>query len=151
MSTSFEELLLPSLEAFKVKESEPIRSARRPAGDHILIETRTIEPKLEPYTSLVDFWLHALFGFLEDSGSTIEWFEGLAYQAQFRNLPPQAFKEHYQQVTDRLILPPPVLPEISEAHLLLNGRVKSFMGFDEDGLCWAATYGPCYFSDFKPY
>ena len=151
MSMLFEDLLLPSLEDFKPKESQPVRSARRPAGDHILIETRTTEPALGPYTSMVDFWLHALHGFLQDSGSKVEWFEGLAYQAQFRSLEPAQFSQAYQQVAEQLILPPPNLPEISEAHLLLNGRVKSFMGVDEDGLYWAATFGPCYFSDLTPY
>lgn len=142
MITTFDEQLLELIEDFKLREEEPIRTARRPAGEQVLIETWTLPEGKSEYASLLDFWLSSLYGFLEDSGSDVRWFEGLAYQSRFVRLECEEFRTEYRALQQRLTLPPLETVFLTTAYRVLDGRLISYMGVNEDGDFWSATYGP---------
>ncbi len=135
------------LEEYKPREEEPLRAARRPAGKQLLIERWTLPGGHSVYTSPIDFWLSTLRHFLEDTGSDIRWFEGLAYQSVFEELEPAEFQSEYRQLQSRLILPPQDTVFLTTAYRALGGKVTSYLGQTEDGDWWSGTFGPCYFSD----
>lgn len=139
--------LLELLEHFKARTQEPVVSARRPAGERVLIETWTRPHGKSTYTCLMDFWVHALFRFLEDSGSDRQWFEGLAYQSKFVDLTPKDFHGEYRELQQELILPPPETIWLNKAYRVLNGRIVSYMGLTEENEFWTGTFGPCYYGD----
>lgn len=135
------------LEEYKPREDEPLRAARRPAGKHLLIERWTTPGGKSEYSSLLDFWLSTLRHFLEDTGSDIRWFEGLAYQSVLVELEPGEFQTEYKALQQRLILPPPETVFLTRAYRSLNGKVISYLGQTEDGDFWSGTFGPCYFGE----
>lgn len=135
------------LEEYKPKEDEPLRTARRPAGKQLLIERWTLPGGRSTYRSQVDFWLSTLHHFLEDTGSDIRWFEGLAYQSVFVELEPMEFQAEYRELQQRLILPPLETVFLTKAYRALQGKVVSYLGQTEDGDWWSGTFGPCYFGD----
>lgn len=147
MTTSLDEQLLLLLEDFKPRQEEPVRSARRPAGQRMLVESWTSPGGTESFVSLLDFWTRALYRFLEDTGSDVRWFEGLAYQALFQELTPQRFFEEYRELQHRLTLLPPETVGLLQAFRVLDGRVISYMGLTAEGDFWAGTFGPCYFGE----
>lgn len=146
MVSTFDEQLLELIEDFKPQEDLPIRRARRPAGEQILIETWTRPDGKEAFKSLLDFWLASLHEFLDDSGSDIRWFEGLAYQSRFVRLESREFRQEYRALQDRLTLPPPETIFLIEAYRVLDGRLISYMGVTEDQDFWSATFGPGHFT-----
>lgn len=147
MLSTFDDQLLELIEDFKAREDLPLRKARRPAGANILIETWTEPDGKGAFKSLLDFWLASLYGFLGDSGSDIRWFEGLAYQTRFVTLSCGEFRQEYRRLQERLTLPPPETIFLVESHRVLDGRVISYMGVNEDRDYWAATFGPGHFAD----
>lgn len=141
----FNQQILELLEEFKPRDEEPVRSARRPAGESLLIETQTYDSGTSFYLGLADFWLHALSRFQQDSGSDELWLRGLAYQSDFSERDADQFLKEYSAIQQRLTLPPPEIIELQKAYRVLQGRVISYCGITSDGEYWAGTYGPGYF------
>lgn len=134
--------LLELIEDYRVRQDEPVRMARRPAGKGVLIERWTLPGGDAEYRSLLDFWLSSLYSFLKDSGSDARWFEGLAYQSRFVALTPGEFRREYRELQQKLILPPPETIELESAYRVLDGRVISFMGVTWERQYWTGTFGP---------
>ena len=137
--------IIELIEEFHVKEDILIRSARRPAGSKILIETRTYEDGNSGFLGLADFWLHGLHHFLEDTGSDPKWLEGLAYQSLFKELSAGEFLRSFGEINERLTLPAPTVVELRIAYRVLDARVVSYCGETHDGYYWCGTFGPHYF------
>jgi hypothetical protein len=147
MTAYLDDQLLELIEDYKVREDQPVRTARRPAGSRILIERWTLPDGESCYSSILDFWLSSLYGFLQDSGSDTRWFEGLAYQSKFEQLLGDSFRSEYWLLQQRLTLPPPETITLETAYRVLNGRLLSYLGTTPDGAYWAGTFGPGYFGD----
>jgi hypothetical protein len=132
--------LLERLSVFDASGGVHLRVVRRPASRHLLAE---VEADLEDGTcfyGLADFWLAALWRFLEDSHQNQLAFEGLAFQALAEALSPSHFEQLYGDIQAHLILPPPQRIELGQAYRLLQGRLTSFAGTTRHGTLWAAFF-----------
>ena len=147
--SSQDQLILEVLEDFKPLEDSPTRRARRPGTGHVLIEVQSLEGGRSAYRSLADFWVHSLYHFLEDTGTKREFFEGTAYQSQFRRLSPAQFWNDFSDLQNQLTLPPPGMVELREAFEVLTGRVKSYAGVTLEGDYWSGTFGPTYYDSLS--
>ena len=136
--------LLELLEDFRPRDVESIRRARRPARGKMLLEITTYDKGRQDYISLTDFWLHAVRHFITDSGSKEEFFEGVAYQANFESLSAAEFEGEFRKVQDELTLPPPGIVELQNAYRVLRGRVVGYAGITTDGEYWSGTFGPSF-------
>ena len=130
--------LQEQLGLFDPSGSESVRSVRRPAGAHLLVE---FQPKagIVP-RSLAGFWLACLWRLLEDSQQNTEAFEGLAFQALAQRLTSEDFERLYGEVRSHLTLPPPYPLELSSAYRVLDGRLVSFVGLTCEGSAWAGFF-----------
>lgn len=136
--------LLELLEEFEPKDDESIRRARRPARGKMLLEVTTYDSGRGDYLSLTDFWLHSILHFLIDSGAKREFFEGVAYQADFEALTASEFETEFRQIQQELTLPPPGVVELQKAYRVLRGRLRGYAGITSDGEYWAGTFGPSF-------
>lgn len=133
--------LMARLGVFEAPGEVNFRSARRPAGRHLLVEIET-DPEEEPgFEELAEFWLVALWRFLEDSNQNHLAFEGLAFQAQAEPLSPTQFAQLYGGVRAHLILTPPQgAIDLRQAYRVLQGRLTSFAGVTRQGAFWSGFF-----------
>lgn len=135
--------LIELLEDYRPMTDRPLRSVRRPAGDHVLVECFALPEGRDRFLSLAHFWIESLDSFLNDSGSNAEWLEGLAYQSRFQALEPGEFFVEYRALQqNRLTLPPPETTRLSTAYRTLQGRLFGYCGITEDKEMWSAVFGP---------
>ena len=141
--TLLDQHLLELLEDFHPMKDNPSRSVRRPAGELVLIEASSPPAAQSEFRGLTHFWMEAIHRFLDQSGSDVRWFEGLAYQSVFTKLTPTAFHQEYRALQQKhLTLPPPETVELTLAYRVLQGRVISYLGITLDEEYWAGTLGP---------
>lgn len=135
--------LLELLEDYRPLQDNPSRSVRRPAGKLVLIETFAAPEAQKQFRGLTHFWLEAVYEFLQNSGSDVRWFEGLAYQSVFEELTPSEFHRQYRGLQqDKLTLPPPETVELGMSYRVLQGRLVSYLGVTVDDEYWSGTLGP---------
>lgn len=132
--------LLNGLAVFEPPGEVHLRSARRPAGRHLLVEIESDPEEGNPFCGLADFWLAALWRFLEDTHQNHLAFEGLAFQALAEGLSLGHFERLYADLRAHLILAPLRGVELRQAYRLLQGRLLSFAGVTHQGTFWSGFF-----------